>query len=201
MLSCVGPEGPPGAPGTDGIDGVNGDPGEPTGTNAPDVFTSGSRIKALTTIATTTSNDGAKREVRNFAGWFDSVRNETCWPRTTSEGKTRCIPVGVGVGSGTYFLDAACTQPLGYQVTQAPTCPSDPPTPDAKYVLEFTTSGCIALVRIRTAGPRLPSGLRYYKSGMSCTAQTPPPSVALYEPQADVSLTEFEEMTVETRTE
>lgn len=68
---------------------------------------SGTRLKARYWVG----DDGSKQ----FAGWFDSERNEQCSFRTAEDGDIRCQPVAEATG-GVYFA-AGCTTPYFYAST------------------------------------------------------------------------------------
>lgn len=188
LCACVGPEGPPGPPGTNGGDGSS------TTTQTPDLFESGTRIKARTTVTEYSTVDGATRTQTSFVGWFDSMRNEPCSPTLASDGKTRCLPAAAAPLTG-YFVDAACTVPgaplstcLGADapkyiaIPQPTTCP--PSSLGAKVIPVGT-----------------PTTTYYFKSGANCTGPTTTADLAWYPPAgAEIPPTEFVEMTVTTTT-
>ena len=76
--------------------------------SADDGTKDGTRLKARYYVA----DDGA----RQFAGWYDTLRGEECSFQMAADGKRRCMPAATVTG-GTYYADAACTQPLGYDYT------------------------------------------------------------------------------------
>jgi hypothetical protein len=95
---------------TTGAGGTGGDGG--TGGSAEvqgQGFVSGPRLRAKYYLGT----DGSKQ----FHGWYDSQRQEDCFYVTATDGTRRCMPVDYSAKFGSYFADAACTQPLAVKVS------------------------------------------------------------------------------------
>jgi hypothetical protein len=95
------------------------------------------------------SSDGAVLPI----GFYDSTLQENCAFTGTSDGKTRCIPSGVPVGTNGYFSDAACQNPLFFAATGA--CVT------SGYALYYdtaaSTNACVtnSAVRIFNLGAKL----------------------------------------------
>ncbi len=228
-----GPQGPPGPPGPSGAEGTNGAAGAAgaagvggaagapgiDGTtpdaggaadagSAPPPPTSGTRIKAKTSITTTTTttSDGAKTVVQySVSSWFDALRNEPCAFQTASDGKTRCLPTLVirDYSGGSYFQDAACSQPLFFTTKATPNAcaPSvTPPPPAPKYLLGTPPGAVCNGQGVRLLGTQLvPAGSIYFKSGVSCVATSALPAYYDYfTAGAEIAPTEFVESTTTT---
>jgi hypothetical protein len=86
------PDGPT-SPGSDAPGGGSGSGSDPLAD-----YRSGTRIK----MQVLTTPDGAKQ----FNGWFDTQRNESCAFQLASDGVTRCLP---GTLSFSIFTDSTCT--------------------------------------------------------------------------------------------
>jgi hypothetical protein len=164
-------------------------------TEPADHFESGERIKVRAKTTTITTADGALRASTEFAGWFDSERNEPCSPTLASDGKTRCLPPAVLLSDGYYFADAACTIPVALVVGCTPEVPRYVATPAAASCPAATTGP-----RVFAAGPAITS--YYFKDGATCSAQPANPDWTWWPPTGDeVPASSFAEMTVETTTQ
>lgn len=151
--------------GTDGSGGGSGSDGpsildvitDPVPTANADVNQSGSRLKAKYYAGA----DGSQQFLFMF---HDTLLNTDCSFSKASDGTIRCMPVssGVTIGSGSFFSDAACSQPLGGTLTCQP----------APNYITTTTAGstaCASTTQTYAAGP-LFTGTAYTGSPASCTA-------------------------------
>jgi hypothetical protein len=117
---------------------------------------SGSRIK----VQWLTGEDGSKQ----FAGFYDSVRSESCLYYPMSDGKRHCAPFGLaGYGLGVYYADAACAMSLAY--VHVSSCPAN-----YAYASSHENQSCGALPtwRIYTLGAKVVPAMMYQKSGANC---------------------------------
>jgi hypothetical protein len=101
------PPAPGGAPSEAGVDVVADDAG--TSGTMP-VWKSGTRLRADVEHAA---------EASRFVGFFDTMRNEQCMFRSTTEG-VRCLPYGADI----IYDDALCEVPA---LISRSTCPGEPP--------------------------------------------------------------------------
>jgi hypothetical protein len=186
-----------------------------------DKETSGSRLTARYTTTTQTGADGAARVNKTFAGWFDTQRNEYCFPGPASDGQERCLPsdsggpggVGaVGVGNRLYS-DAACLKPLiAVQLdsgcTQMPTCSTCNPPPPKYFRAVYST--CSAGTGSTSPGTHLyPVGSQlslttvYTGQPGSCQPQTAPSNTLWYDASstAEIAPTSFVAFTVTSQTQ
>lgn len=65
-------------------------------------------------------SDGTKQ----FTGWLDSVRNESCGFFQHADGATRCMPIIGSLGTGSLYADAGCVVPLAFRVKSPMPAPS-----------------------------------------------------------------------------
>ena len=213
LLSCSqGPAGPPGPAGAGGGDGVNGEGGVGPDAGAPIAATNGKRLttKKSSTTSTTITSDGAK-EVTSYTTsyWFDTQRKEACSFARSSDGKTRCLPVPLGVqASGGTYSDSACTQDLFATSKGSVPCGGnsstfDPPLPPPKYILFSSGSSTCGGTGVRPIGAAIATPTTvYFKSGTNCVA-TPgqPGSYDYFEAGGDeIAPTDFVEVITTTVT-
>lgn len=88
---------------------------------ADEWWSPGSRLK----VRYVETEDGAKQ----FLGWFDTKRGESCVLYTYPDGSMRCLPTLDAI-VGTYFSDPACATPLAHR-TKATAAPA--PKSAAKF--------------------------------------------------------------------
>jgi hypothetical protein len=203
---CVGPSGKDGSQGPEGPTGpeepqgpagsAGNNGGNATGTQAPQTWTSGTRIKARTTTTTMSSADGFQLSVTTFGGYFDSTRNEPCAPTPASDGITRCLPAATyAAASGPFYADAACT------IVVAPVTGCNPPAP--KYIAISPAATCPASTmgtQIFAAGTGQSS--YYYKPAATCTGPTTLAGYTFYPISgSEISPSSFAAMTVTTTTQ
>jgi hypothetical protein len=199
LLACgqEGPQGPPGPPGL--AAGAGEDSGATTERGErptrdgdggalipPAPPSSGTRIKARTSVMTTTTqtSDGATSVTRNVTQtWFDTLRDEPCAFQAAGDGKTRCIPASLAVrdaSGGSYFQDSGCAVPLGFTLrTVAASCGATvlPAPPAPKYVLTSAAGATCGGQSVRVLGAQIaPSASVYIKSGVSCVPTTAQPA-------------------------
>ena len=222
VLACgqEGPQGPPGPPGTSGATSGtteergarptrDGDGGALPALPPP---ASGTRIKARTSVVTTTTqtSDGAMSVTRSESQtWFDTLRDEPCAFQAAGDGKTRCIPASLAVrdaSGGSYFQDAGCAIPLGFAIRTVPaSCGATvlPAPPAPKYVLTSAAGATCGGQRIRVLGAQLaPSASVYIRSGATCVPTTAQPAFYDYFAiGAEIPPTDFVESTTTIVTE
>lgn len=170
--------------------------GSGSATDAP-AWTSGSRIKARTTVTTTTSPDGASYETTSFGGWYDSARAEPCAPEVAADGKTRCLPASLHLQISEYG-DAGCTIPVVVGGISYVPCPDSPEVP--KYVADQPASTCPPTgKRIYAVATSYPN--YYVKSGAACQGPySVEPPLGAYSAGAEIPASAFAEMSVTTTT-
>lgn len=224
-VSCSGEEGPPGPPGPAGAPGEPGGSGTAgtngatgaNGTNgangngqadaavdaAPAPPKDGTRLKArtATVTSTTTTSDGAQTVTSYpLSGWFDMARNEPCTFTMAADDKTRCLPTTLAVrdySGGSYFNDAACSQPLALitkpsGVSCGPTTLPAAPTPI--YMLFSKAGSACGGTGIRPLGtPVVPGATIYIKSGANCFPLATPATYDYYAVTTEIAPTEFVE--------
>ncbi len=190
----AGPQGPPGPPGPPG-------PAGPAGTgSSPNVETSGSRLKARYTTTTITGSDGSKQTTRNFAGWFDSQRNEPCSVGVAADGKRRCLPSAISMGG--FFADAACTTPLAqtFRAVTNPACGgASANAPKYASKASFDPNGC-AVTQLMTLGAKH-GGQVYQGSPAFCSPANTGDLYDFYLVGAEVPASSFVEVTMTTTTQ
>jgi hypothetical protein len=103
---------------------------DPVPDAAAEPATDGSRLKAEYNVGA----DGS----RQFAGWWDSQRNEECAFQPFADGSQHCVPLYTGVIQ-LGFSDSSCSSAL-FAIALS-TCP-DPAT--VKYALSGAAWGCTA---------------------------------------------------------
>ncbi len=119
---------------------------------------SGSRLKARYWVG----EDGSKQ----FAGWYDSQREEACSFQDYGDGVPRCRPSSGAFAS--YFLDSGCTVPLfNVYDTECSTAP--------KYGTAL--SGCTT--QLYQLAANTPSMVYVGKPG-ACTGTMPPAGYTYY---------------------
>ena len=108
--SEIGPDTPTSSASSSGAGGSGGDAstssasgtGAGGGTVEAQGWVSGGRLRARLYVGA----DGSKQ----FIGFYDSQRQENCYPRAAGDGKTRCMPEALAAA---YFADAGCIQQVG----------------------------------------------------------------------------------------
>ncbi len=88
------------------------------------------------------AEDGA----RQFFGWRSASANADCNVGIAADGKPHCLPIPIAV-VGSYWTDAACTQPAAR--TQKSTC-----TGEGQYVANAANGVCPAATSIFRAGAK-----------------------------------------------
>jgi hypothetical protein len=141
-------------------------PGEAAAVDPQAPYTSGSRLRAKWRV----SADGA----RDFIAWHDSQLNVDCFWYPTSDGVTRCLPMGAPFTSA--YADAACTQ-AAIVLNASDPCAAQLPA----YAITYAPpSGCSGnWGRVHARGAKV-AQTTYYFQGSSCTAQTVSAGDALY---------------------
>jgi hypothetical protein len=156
-----------------------GDAGNGGGDGGIDVNQSGTRIK----MKVLKTPDGAKV----FSNSYDTQRNEDCVFGVAGDGVMRCLPYqSVAYDYGSYFSDAACTQPvaLSYSSCAAPS-----------YIL-VRGAACpygMTATRVYTVGAAHASF--YTKSGTTCSGPTTVATYTLYSYGAEVAPSSFQSAT------
>lgn len=129
--------------------------------------TSGTRLKARTL----NGEDGSRQTV---IGWFDSQRNENCSFSPAADGSMRCMPATSVSATGSYFVDAACTEEL--VVVLVAQCTGIP-----KYATRYVSqSDCLYGSSIYPVGAEYVGTALYVKNGTTCTATTTSPAQLRY---------------------
>lgn len=120
----------------------------------PDAFAdSGSRLR----VQWMTGDDGSKQ----FSGFYDSKRKETCGWRKLYDGNTYCTPAaGVAYSN---FSDAGCTQ--------QPVMVVAPCTPAPLYTVTY--NACAADVHVYQRGAKLALATIYTGTPSQCIALPP----------------------------
>ncbi len=142
-------------------------------------YKSGTRIK----MSVLSTPDGAKQ----FQGWNDTSRNETCRFVFASDGAMRCLPADSAPHVGTYFSDNACTVPAVIVYT----CATAP-----KYI-EVQTAGVTCGVNTAmTYGPVYERGAQlttiYQRGASTCTATPVSAPYTAYAVGAQVPIADFQ---------
>lgn len=127
-----------------------------SGPDAPpentDGLKSGTRLKIRWNVF-----DGAK----SFSSLYDSVRQETCFPRKFSDGKTYCAPTP---STNVVYEDAACTVPIGRQLLSCPVTPIN-------YFMETDPVTCDNLpVKVYPKAAQISAANYYVLSASGCTS-------------------------------
>ncbi|MBL0212637.1 MAG: hypothetical protein IPQ07_02005 [Myxococcales bacterium] len=101
---------------------------------------------------------------------YDEQLQAECFPTTQANGTIVCMPRASSIS--TFYTDAACTAPLQLMgiYRGAATC-SPPPLPSYGYETIKDTATCGTTYALHTVG-QVYTGLRYRKSGTTCTADT-----------------------------
>lgn len=119
-----------------------------------DGLKSGTRLKLRWNVF-----DGTK----SFASVYDSMRQETCFPRKFTDGKMYCTPTP---SANVVYEDAACTVPLGRQLVS---CPSTP----INYYFETDPVTCDNLaVKVYPKAAQISANSYYTLSSAGCTMST-----------------------------
>jgi hypothetical protein len=178
---------------------------------------SGSRLVARYTTTTQVGADGAQQVTKAFAGWFDTQRNEYCYPTLAGDGQQRCLPSdtgGPGVGSAStgggfaLYSDAACTKPI-IAVQLDPGCSSSPTcggcNPPAPKYFRTENSACSASpgTHLFPVGAQLSPSVVYFGQGASCFQQSPTADTLFYDGTSTTEIppTSFVAFTVTTQTQ
>jgi hypothetical protein len=162
---------------TQGDDTSNGADARNDGTSG--VNQSGSRIK-MTVLSTP---DGAKA----FMGWRDTELDLDCNFQLAADGAMRCLPVTDTFQIGnTNFGDAACTIPVA---TRSGCAGQEP-----RHILRYPDQTCPAGgFRVFQAGTKYTAV--YVRTGGSCVAVTPSPTITYYAVGAELPPSTFQAAT------
>ncbi|AKV04360.1 hypothetical protein AKJ09_11023 [Labilithrix luteola] len=160
------------------------DPSTPSNPSTPgeDTNVSGSRLKRRVYKGA----DGSQQ----FAGWFDSERNENCDIHTAADGKLRCLPASFVFANSSYFSDSNCAFPI-YIGTKG--C-----TPPAAYSVDGGGQTCNRGYVIRPIGTAFTSPNFYLKNGAACVSQDASAWLSaydLYSTGAEIPASSFFEVT------
>lgn len=139
-------------------------------------WTSGSRLRARTFDG----KDGSKQ----FAGWYDSMRMESCEYGYASDGSLRCLPTVEQVSqiSTVYFKDGQCTQPYAVVIRGC--------TP--RYAISTSNSCAHPPTRIFAAGTL--TNVNAYVLSNGCSGPLPiPTSIDLWTPGAEIPAASFQD--------
>lgn len=143
QVGARGPAGPSGPAGPQGPQGPPGDGGEPERTDA----VNGARLRAIVIEG----DDGS----RQFAGWHDTARDESCRFLHAGDGVLRCLPEWNGNMSHLY-ANATCTARLA-----TGTCPGP-------YVTDNLQ--CPGRLRLFPVGEPFTGATAYLFVGGNCVA-------------------------------
>ena len=142
------------------------DPATTPATPGADTHVSGSRLKRRVYKGV----DGSQQ----FAGWFDSSRNEDCAFTKAEDGKMRCLP-SVPYGPSAYFSDSTCTNPA-HAVTKGCVAP--------KLVLAPSESDACSSPRataVKYTTNKIPQAAQVYVGAPgACSAIDQPPHLDFY---------------------
>jgi hypothetical protein len=84
-------------------------------------------------------------ESRQFVGWFDRARGDSCAFGLAGDGVVRCLPSDVV--EARVFADASCKRRIAAVGRQSPAAQSVVRCSAPKYLVEDETTGCGAFVR------------------------------------------------------
>jgi len=123
----------------------------------------------------------ADDESRQFVGWYDAGRSETCSFRASTDGVVRCLPTDVAEAN--FFADPACTQAIAALSACA--------TP--RYLSVVQPGLCTSDVRheIHELGRRVYPAVVYLHSGASCARMGADPAVIYVAPGRVVPAVSF----------